>query len=173
MEKKRGPINRLHFELFSDDLTPDYHNCFGVLNKKHPRHMLTDDLEIHFVEIPKWERNRPKDLKRMNHLERWLAYFSRQTKEELEAMTMNDPMIHEALSAEHTFMLAPALVSAYDEAENARRDQAAREDFVRNEGRMDIVLGMLREHQPIDLIVRCSNFSEAEILEAGKRNGLL
>ncbi len=167
-------INILDYELFPDEATPDYHNCFGVLNKRHPQHVLTDDMEIHFVEIPKWERNRPKDWKQMTHLERWLAYFSRKTTdEELEAMAMNDPMMQEALKAEHMFMLDPALISAYDEAENARRDQAARDSQVRNEGRMDIVLGMLREHQPIELIMRCSNFSEAEIREAGKRNGLL
>ena len=80
--KRTVCIDILAFDLFEDDLTPDYHNCFAVLNKKHTKHMLTDDLEIHFVELPKWERVRPKDWTQMNHLERWLAYFSQQTTDD-------------------------------------------------------------------------------------------
>ncbi len=47
---------------------------------------------------------------------------------------MQDPMIHQAMEAEHHFMQNPDFVSAYDIAEKAERDHYAREQFVREEG---------------------------------------
>ena len=46
-------INILDFRLFSDEIWPDYHSCFAVLNTRNAEHALTKDLEIHFVELPK------------------------------------------------------------------------------------------------------------------------
>ncbi len=50
---------------------------------------------------------------------------------------MQDPMIHQAVEAEHRFMQNPDFVSAYDIAEKAERDRYAREQFVRDEGRAE------------------------------------
>ena len=180
--KRTVSIDVLAFNLFPEDETPDYHNCFAILNKKYPKHMLTDHLELHFVELPKWETNRPKNWKDMSRLDKWLAYFSSKTPdEEMEEIAMSDSMIQEALNAENAFMLDPAMLSAYDAAEEARRDQAARDSYLLDEGikkgmrqgKEEVVVELLRAHQPIELIVRCSNFSEAEVLAVGKRNGLL
>ena len=131
---------------------------------------LTDDLEIHFVELPKWERVRPKDWTQMNHLERWLTYFSQQTTDdELEAMAMADPMIQEALSAEGAFMLDPVLLSAYDAEEDERRDRVARETYVRKKTMEEVVVKMLRAKQPIELIAEVSEFPSEKVLEIRKR----
>ena len=49
-------------------------------------HRLTDDLEIHFLEIPKFH---VKSVKEMKRLEKWMAYFSNKLNEqETEELAM-------------------------------------------------------------------------------------
>lgn len=106
----------------------------------------------------------------MNHLERWLTYFSQQTTDdELEAMAMADPMIQEALSAEGAFMLDPVLLSAYDAEEDERRDRVARETYVRKKTMEEVVVKMLRAKQPIELIAEVFEFPSEKVLEIRKR----
>ena len=54
-------------------------SCFAVTNTKDLGHKLSDDLEIHFVELPKWHRG---DIGKLNSLERWLAYLAPETTDE-------------------------------------------------------------------------------------------
>ena len=66
---------------------PEYHSSFAVLNTKDLKHKLTDDLEIHFIELPKWHKG---DIEKMNRLEHWLAYLSpKTTNEERRRLAMS------------------------------------------------------------------------------------
>ena len=125
-------INILDYALFPDAEWKDYHSCFSVLNTKDLHHALTKDLEIHFVELPKWHYKKGAKMKR---LERWLAYLSSKTTlEEREALAMVDEDIRTAMEAEKEFVQDYEYMSAYDRREKYLRDQRAHEKFVRNEG---------------------------------------
>ena len=125
-------INILNYELFPDAEWKDYHSCFAVQNTKDLHHALTKDLEIHFVELPKWHYKKGAKMKR---LERWLAYLSsKTTMEEREALAMVDEDIRTAMEAEKEFVQDYEYISAYDRQEKYLRDQEAREAFVREEG---------------------------------------
>lgn len=125
-------INILDYALFPDAKWKDYHSCFAVLNTKDLHHALTKDLEIHFVELPKWHYKKGAKMKR---LERWLAYLSsKTTMEEREALAMMDEDIRTAMEAEKEFVQDYEYMSAYDRREKYLRDQRAHEKFVRNEG---------------------------------------
>ncbi len=125
-------INILDYALFPDAKWKDYHSCFSVLNTKDLHHALTKDLEIHFVELPKWHYKKGAKMKR---LERWLAYLSsKTTMEEREALAMVDEDIRTAMEAEKEFVQDYEYMSAYDRREKYLRDQRAHEKFVRNEG---------------------------------------
>ena len=125
-------INILDYALFPDAEWKDYHSCFSVLNTKDLHHALTKDLEIHFVELPKWHYKKGAKMKR---LERWLAYLSsKTTMEEREALAMVDEDIRTAMEAEKEFVQDYEYMSAYDRREKYLRDQRAHEKFVRNEG---------------------------------------
>jgi len=89
-------------------------------------------LEIHFVELPKWQRKKGAKLSR---LERWLAYLSsKTTMEERRQLAMEDADIRIAMEAEKAFVQDYEYISAYDRQEKYERDRLAREDFVREEG---------------------------------------
>ena len=125
-------INILDYRLFSDEIWPEYHSCFAVLNTRNIGHALTKDLEIHFVELPKLTVNKRKNTR---HLERWLRYLSPQTTmEERRKLAMEDANIHTAMEAEKEFVKNPICITAYEQHQKYLRDKHAREKFVRKEG---------------------------------------
>ncbi len=183
-------ISLLAFNLFTDvELASDWHSCFAVMNKKRPKHLLAEDLEIHFLELPKWERLLRRNTSEYSAIEKWLAYFSRSTTpEQMEELAMSEAIIRDALQAEHRFMQDPNLVTAYDQAEKARLDRIAREEYLldqgrkqgldegrkagldegRKEGHRDIALTLLGMNMPIDEIATITGLPKAEIMELKK-----
>ena len=168
----------LNYVLFPE-LPHEYHHAFAVQHTKHPERHFTDDLEIHCIELPKFEQQRG-DVASLNPLGKWLAYFSKKTSAaDLEAIAMQDPMIHQAVEAEHDFMQNPDFVSAYDIAEKAERDRYAREQFVRDEGlakglaqgraegwrdgKAEVAQNLLHLGMPVTQISEATGLSTAEI----------
>ena len=83
-------------------------------------HRLTEDIEIHFLEIPNFE---VKSVREMKRLDRWLAYFSNKLNEtETEALAMSEAAIQEAMKAEHVFMQDDIERWQYEQREKAIRD---------------------------------------------------
>ena len=125
-------INILDYRLFADEMWPEYHSCFAVLNTKDARHALTKDLEIHFVELPKLTSSKKKSAR---HLERWLRYLSpKTTMEERRRLAMEDANIRTAMEAEKEFVKDPFYITEYEQRQRYLRDQHARDKFVRKEG---------------------------------------
>ena len=88
------PTNDLVFKFVfgRDSLLPckEPFSQYGLYNPKN-QHKLTDDLELDFLEIPKY-KNKP--VKEMNRVERWLAYFANRLDDEgKEELAMSNPEI--------------------------------------------------------------------------------
>ena len=100
--KRTVVISILDFILFEDEAeAKNWHSCFGVYDKKTGKR-LTEDLEMHFIELPKWKIY--KDIKDMNSLEWWTSYFDKKTNaEEMEGIAMYAPMVGEAIKRENIF----------------------------------------------------------------------
>ncbi|MDY6291301.1 MAG: PD-(D/E)XK nuclease family transposase [Succiniclasticum sp.] len=87
------------------------------------KHKLTDDLEIHFIELPKWHKG---DIEKMNRLDHWLAYLSpKTTNEERRRLAMKDPAIQKVMEAEKVFLADPNCITAYEQHEKYLRDMAS------------------------------------------------
>ena len=130
-------INILAFDISDEEKIPNFCNTYAILNKKHPTNTLTTTFEMHFIELPKWERQRKYGI-HMTLLEKWLAYFSSKTDEtELQKIAAETPEIAEALNVEEEFMASADLRNAYDAVEKDRRDAVAHEAYFRNEGFQD------------------------------------
>lgn len=129
-------ISILAYTQFDETVWPHYHSSFAVLNTKDLTHRLTDDLEIHFVELPKWHKG---EIGKMNRLERWLAYLSpATTEEERRRLAMVEPAIKTALEAEEVFFSNPNYITAYEQHEKYLRDEAARKMYELKERRKEI-----------------------------------
>ena len=171
-----------------------HRGCYGIYNQK-TGHQLTQDMEIHFLELPKWKL---KNIKEMKRLEKWLAYFSKTTTpEELEAIAMTEPMIQKALTNEVLFTTDQIVRRSYEKAEKYRHDYAAHMQYATKEGiRQGIEQGieqgiqqgvekgiaqgiektaleMLHDKMDINLIAKYTKLPPEKINELGRLHGLL
>lgn len=180
-------INLLNFQMLPQE-SP--HNMYGIYDIASG-HRLTDDLEIHFLEIPKFKI---KSVKEMKRLEKWLAYFSNKLNErETEELAMSEAAINEAIQAERIFMQSDVERWQYEQREKAMRDYLSAMSFCsreghrqgleegrregrregwregrregRREGMLDMARALLALNVPVDVIEKSSGMTRAEILE--------
>lgn len=75
--KKVITINILDFEFLG---TENYQSSFHLWEDIEKDYMLTDVVEIHFLELPKFRNKKDKDF-RENPIERWLMFLEKYTPE--------------------------------------------------------------------------------------------
>jgi predicted transposase/invertase (TIGR01784 family) len=98
--------------------------------------MLTDALEMHYIDMVKWRKLKEKDYSEPIH--RWMAYFDEQSPPELiEEVLKMDMAIQTAQSRLEMIKSDPELAHAYDMYEQTRIDykfgiQGARQDGEQN-----------------------------------------
>ena len=91
-------INILRYTIFPEE---PMHSMYSIYNIDTQRR-LNNDMELHFLEVPKFTK---KLVKEMTRMERWLAYFSNKLDEkEMEELAMKETAIHTALDATSIFM---------------------------------------------------------------------
>ena len=113
-------INLLDFNQFPQYDT--YINTYHITNDD-THDILTNHLEMHFIELKKIHIS---DIKKLKRSERWIAYFSPNfTDQERRALAMSDTAIREAMDYEKQFATNNELKSAYWEHERTMRDIAS------------------------------------------------
>ena len=112
---------------------PDYHNIYGLYDIASS-HRLTEDIEIHFLELPK-VTSEIKNLRGMRLLEKWMTYLSNKlSHEEMEELAMSEPAIKEAWTATDRFMRDKALRLAYLSEEMKEHDFVSAMNWERRTG---------------------------------------
>lgn len=110
-------IDLLNYNQFKE--YEDYAHSYHIANDR-THDILTDHLEIHFIELKKIHIS---DIKQMKRGERWLAYFSpNYSDKEREVLAMSDNAIKEAMQYEKKFESDNKLISAYWDYEKSLRD---------------------------------------------------
>lgn len=80
------------------------HAMYSIYNAK-TGDRLNKDMELHFLEIPKFMH---KPVREMTKMERWLAYFANKLSEqEREELAMSEAAIGNAYDAAGAFMMNP------------------------------------------------------------------
>ncbi|MCI6085208.1 MAG: Rpn family recombination-promoting nuclease/putative transposase [Selenomonas sp.] len=112
-------INILAFELLPQD---DPHAMYGLYNPEtHER--LNEDLELHFIELPKFVKRIRKPIREMTKMERWMAYFAnRLNQQEKEELAMSEAAINHAYDATNIFLQNQAERLRYINREMALMD---------------------------------------------------
>jgi predicted transposase/invertase (TIGR01784 family) len=86
-------INIVNFDNIKLD---DFHTCFHLWEDDHHDYMLTDVLEIHFINMVKFRKLKTGDFT-SNLLERWLTFFDVNTPDEiLQEVIQMDSAINKA-----------------------------------------------------------------------------
>ena len=182
-------INLLAFELLPQEEPVAMYSIYNIENGDR----LNNDMELHFIELPKYIKAPHKTIRESSKMERWLAYFAnRLTSEEKEELAMSEPAIREAMEAEKIFMSNPddylryvnrqmalmdyrsGLEAAALEGIKRGIDQGRREG--RTEGRQQgiahIAMNMLRAGTPIATVAQMAELPEAVIRKMAEEHGI-
>lgn len=176
----------------------DWHNVYRVLNEKAPHKMLSNHLEIHYVELPKLKIS---DVKKLKSGECWAAYLGgKYTKEDTDMLAVTDPAIIEALKAEKYFVGDDKYREFYEEREKAIKDYYSFLSAARKEGQAagiaagiekgiekgkeqgiaegkkefgrQVALELLQEKMPLATVAKISKLAIAEIKKLAKENNV-
>ena len=124
-------INLLGYRFLPQD---DFHSVYRLYNPA-TQHLLTDDIEVHFLEMPKVPRAAKRDLRGLRLLEKWMVLLNNKlSEEEMEVLTMSEAALKEAWDAMEDFLRDARRRSAYRQREKAERDYISEMNFMREEG---------------------------------------
>lgn len=111
-----------------------FHNVYGLYDIVSG-HRLTEEIEIHFLEMPKVPTGLKRDLRGMRLLEKWMAFLNNKlTDAEMEALAMSEAAIDQAWDATTAFMRDKMMRIAYLEQEIAEHDYTSAMDFAKEQG---------------------------------------
>lgn len=168
-------INLINYSLFHE--TVQHHSVFRLYEEKET-FLLTDLMEIHFVELPKfltkWLNGdvHPNE----DQLVRWLLLIEAAEQEHitpvLEAIAMKeDPILHQAMETWDRVSQNPELRKEYearrkvlmDEKAALRRAEKKGREEGKEEGKMQLIRGMHKNGMEIEDIAKFTNIEVAEI----------
>ena len=167
-------INILGHKIFPNE---PLHSMYSIYNIETGRR-LNEDLELHFLEIPKFQK---KPIGEMTRMERWLAYFSNKLDtEEMEELAMSDATIKKAVNDTDIFMMDFEERLKYINRQMAIMDYNTDMRVSREEGREEgrtagreemannIALAMLHDDKPIEEIIKYTGLTKEHIQELAK-----
>lgn len=110
-------INIMGYNFLPQD---DPHSKY-VLYNPEAQHQLTDILELHFIEIKKFNTEKP--VSSMSKVDRWMAFLANKlTKKMKEDLMSAEPLINEAYNMANIFMLDEKSRLQYINRQMAIRD---------------------------------------------------
>jgi predicted transposase/invertase (TIGR01784 family) len=127
--KKTITINIIDFNYIN--LEP-YHTVFHLRENKQPDYQLTDLLEIHFIELPKFRKENP-DLSKP--LDCWLLFIEDSPEEVRQMISNVDPVIAKAEALLEHLGSLEEIRRYYELREKAIHDEITRITGARAEGR--------------------------------------
>ena len=113
--------------------------------------MLTDLVEIHFIELPKFRKLQDKNYKD-NALQRWLAFLEKDiTQNMLEELSALEPAIKRAEEKLNFLSSDPTTIALYRARENAEHEKAnlyssGKEEGIKEgikEGKLEVARALL------------------------------
>jgi predicted transposase/invertase (TIGR01784 family) len=163
-------VNIINFELMPET---DYHSSFHLWEDTRKEVMLTEALEIHFVEMPKFRRLKEKDI-RNDPLQRWLTYFDKESPGELveEVMKMDSAIqraqeraayVANDKEALHEYQMREMALSDWTSGVNHARREGRQEG--RQEEAQEIAKRLKDIGEPIEKIAKVTGLSYEEIMK--------
>ncbi len=173
--RKTITINLLDFILFSQE--DAFHTTGQLWNTKMQR-LLSDDIEIHFVEIPKlvkqWREEKVNPWE--NTFVRWMlllpAHEDEHLTQTLEEIAMNqDPILQKAMNKWENMSHDSSFRTAYEAHEKLLLDEQAKLAHAREEGleegmekgNIQLIRGMHKNGMPLEDIAKFTGLSTEEI----------
>ncbi|MBP1907240.1 putative transposase/invertase (TIGR01784 family) [Paenibacillus turicensis] len=171
--KKCVTINILNYSFLPNE---HYHNTFH-LKEDLTAIQLIDDIEIHFIELPKLDG---LALPKHSGLINWLFFLKGTDKTNWEVLQMNEPTIKKAMSTLEFLSQDSEARIRYEERQKYLHDEASAMEWAMDNGvekglkkgqeqgehrkALEIAKNLLKEGLAIDLISKATGLSEKEIM---------
>ena len=152
-------INIVNFEFFP---AAGFHTCFHLMEDRD-RILLTDALEIHYLDMVKWRKLSEKNI--VNEpLHRWLAWFDPGSPPELVAEVVSmDNAIQKANERQDHVLSDEDALRIYEVRQKAQWDLISMTNYAREEGlkegQLEIARKMKARGRPVDEIVEDTGLS--------------
>ncbi|MDR2134221.1 MAG: Rpn family recombination-promoting nuclease/putative transposase [Treponema sp.] len=115
----------------------EFHTSFHIYEDRYREYMLTDVLELHYLDMVKFRKQSEKDIVN-DSLHRWLVYFDRHSPIKLiEEVLSMDAAIQEMQKKIDRIQGDPALLRSYLRYEKAASDEITRMHGARQEGKQE------------------------------------
>ena len=180
--RKTVAINLLAYSFLPQK---GFHNVYGLYDSAKT-HRLTDDIELHFLELPKVRR---QDLRSMRQLDKWMAFMNNKlSNEEMEELAMSEATIGTAWDAIDEYLQDMNRRRRYEAKEKYERDyvtnmRGSREEGWkegRKEGRKEglrlgaqrTALNLLRMNLPMETVITASELSEEDVRALAREHGI-
>jgi predicted transposase/invertase (TIGR01784 family) len=148
---------------FSANTIEDFHTSYHLWEDNHKDHLLTDALEIHFIDVKKFNALAEKDIKN-NPLHRWLTFFNPSISDDvLKELTDMDIAIQKANEKMMFLASDKEILRQYDMREMAQIDYNSGVKKARNEGIAEVARNLLKMNLPIAQIVEGTGLTREEI----------
>jgi len=158
-------INIVNFDQIKLD---DFHTCFHLWEDDNKDYLLTDVLEIHFINMVKYKRLKVKDVEK-NPLVRWLTFLDKDSSEqELEEVINMDTAISKANDRLNFVSQDNDFLRLYEMREKAAFDQTAILNTALVKRTIEIAKNLLNINRPIEEIVTVTGLSRKEIEDLQK-----
>ncbi|WP_231247726.1 Rpn family recombination-promoting nuclease/putative transposase [Clostridium botulinum] len=167
--KKVITINILDFEYINLD---KFHTKFHLWEDEYKDYMLTDLVEIHFIEVPKFNKLEEKNLKE-DRLQRWLTFFNKDISEEkLKELMEMDKDIKNAEERLEYLSNDEKTIAIYKAREKSLHERANMINGAKEEGKIEekiqIIKNSLLQGLSTDIISKITGKTIEEIEEIKK-----
>ena len=144
---------------------PEFHTTFHIWEDKHRDIMLTDALEIHFIDMVKFRSFGERDLLN-NPLHRWLTYFDKGSPQELvEEVIKMDIAIQKAETKMRNVSRDDEALRWYEVREKALSDWASGVSHAKKEERLEIARNLKALGVPVEQIIKGTGLTEKQVEE--------
>lgn len=153
-------INILDFEFLG---TENYQSSFYLWEDIEKDYMLTDVVEIHFLELPKFRNKKDKDY-RENAIERWLMFLEKDISETtLKELMSLDTAIEKAEQKIEYLSSDEEAMRIYYERERSLHERANMISSAEERKAVEIAKNLLNMNIPVEQIALATGLTEEEI----------
>lgn len=162
-------INILDFEFLDLD---KFHSKYHLWEDAEENYLLTDLIEIHFIETPKFKALKEKDLKG-NALHRWLKFFDKMlSEEELKELIEMDSAIKRAEKKLEYLSTDAETLALYKAREDSLHERANMISSAKKEKALEIAKNLISMELDSDSITKATGLTseEIEVLRKASQN---
>ena len=171
-------INLLGYEYLP---LSGFHHMYGLYDETG-KHRLTEDIEIHFLELPKVTR---QNIRSMRTLDKWMAFIGNKlSDEEMEAIAMSEAAIDTAWDRIEAFMRDAGQRHKYEQREKFEHDYVSDMEGSWKQGMQQgiskgrqigiahMAMNMLRVGTPVATVAQMAELPESVICKMAEENGI-